>query len=209
MFQSNQLRLERIREGRRVRQRRETDTSLQSALAVMLTYGTHWDTLTHTHTTTDVFMHTDAPLLSSPCPSWCLCRPVWVIVTGTRPGSALSVILHDCTTVEWLWIQLYHGTNIKLSKSIEMSFSLTKRWIYKGWFHKTVWPCEWTRREEMCRLSYCYNKATAGQKVTVYFIFQPGNKYMRLSFVFISFLFSFYLIIYFEYAIFSPNIIPP
>jgi len=50
-----------------------------------------------------------------------------------------AVILHNYTTVGWLWIQLYHGTNIKLRKSIDLSFCLKSslcKMSCKGWFHR-------------------------------------------------------------------------
>lgn len=90
---SNQLRSE-VREGGRGRDRKRGGARL--SLLCIHTYGTHWNTLTYTQEQTHT--RTQAVLLS-PCPSL-LCRPARVILMGMCPGSALSVILHNCTTVE-------------------------------------------------------------------------------------------------------------
>lgn len=87
-------------------------------------------TETHSHIQNNRQVH--AHRVSSP-------PPLPVLSWPGEPSSALAVILHDCTTVEWLWTQLCHGTNSNCSKSIDPSLSakssLIKTCFMKGWLH--------------------------------------------------------------------------
>lgn len=103
----------------------------------VLTFHPHiWHSLERRHNNRHIHAHIS---LSAP--------PPLSVSHSHRP---LFYIL-NCTTVEWLWIQLYHGTNIKLSKSIDLSFSLksalVKRCLIKAGFTEFSWVTTTAKRK--------------------------------------------------------------